>query len=200
MPGKQNLFRSFLYPKNGSIWPEHPEKILGTRRDWVQKNPNTARALVSAVLDAARWIDASPENKRETALILSRRAWLNTKAQYLTGRMLGEYDNGLGQRWKDAHPIRFFNDGAVSYPYLSDGMWFLTQFRRWGLLKTAPDYAAIASRINQTAVWQDAAAAVGGIATPSSPLRSSTLMDGTVWNGTDPEGYANRFAIHRKGA
>ena len=24
-------------------------------------------------------------------------------------------------------------------------------------------------------------------------------MDGTVWNGTDPEGYASRFAIHRKG-
>jgi hypothetical protein len=41
-------------------------------------------------------------------------------------------------------------------------MWFLTQFRRWGLLKTAPDYAAIAARINQTSVWQDAATAVGG--------------------------------------
>jgi hypothetical protein len=25
--------------------------------------------------------------------------------------MLGEYDNGLGQRWQDAHPIRFFNEG-----------------------------------------------------------------------------------------
>ena len=114
--------------------------------------------------------------------------------------MLGEYDNGVGTRWQDAHPIRFFNDGAVSYPWLSDGMWFLTQFRRWGLLKSAPDYVDIARRINQTAVWQDAATAVGGITTPTSPLRSSTLMDGTVWNGTDPEGYANRFAIHRKGA
>lgn len=82
------------------------------------KNPHTARALVSAVMEAARWIEASAENKRETAQILSRRAWLNCKEQYLTGRMLGEYDNGLGQRWQDAHPIRFFNEGAVSYPYL----------------------------------------------------------------------------------
>jgi hypothetical protein len=63
--------------------------------------------------------------------------------------MLGEYDNGLGQRWQDAHPIRFFNDGAVSYPYLSDGMWFLTQFRRWGLLKAAPDYAGIAHALTR---------------------------------------------------
>jgi nitrate/nitrite transport system substrate-binding protein len=59
---------------------------------------------VSAVLEASRWIDASPENKRETAQILSRRAWLNTKEQYLTGRMLGEYDNGIGKRWQDATP------------------------------------------------------------------------------------------------
>ena len=88
--------------------------------------------------------------------------------------MLGEYDNGVGQRWQDAHPIRFFNEGAVSYPYLSDGMWFLTQFRRWGLLNAAPDYAGIAQRINQTAVWRDAATAVGGMSTPSSPYRSST--------------------------
>jgi nitrate/nitrite transport system substrate-binding protein len=182
-----------------SIWPEHPEKILGTRQAWVAQNPNTARALVSAVLEAQRWIDASADNKRETAQILARRAWLNTKEQYLTGRMLGEYDNGIGTRWQDSHPIRFFNDGAASYPWHSDGMWFLTQFRRWGLLKNAPDYAAIASRINRTDIWQDAATAVGGIAAPSSQMRSSTLMDGTVWNGTDPEAYARSFAIHRTG-
>lgn len=54
--------------------------------------------------------------------------------------MLGEYDNGLGRRWQDAHPMRFWAGGEVSFPWLSDGMWFLTQFRCWGLLKQAPDY------------------------------------------------------------
>ncbi len=189
----------FTAATSQSVWPDHPEKILGTRRAWVEQNPHTARALVSAVLEAQRWIDASAENKRETAQILSRRAWLNTKEQYLTGRMLGEYDNGLGARWLDKHPIRFFDEGAVSYPWHSDGMWFLTQFRRWGLLKTSPDYAAIAGRINRTDIWQQAATAVGGIATPASTMRSSRLMDGTLWNGTDPEGYASSFAIHRTG-
>jgi nitrate/nitrite transport system substrate-binding protein len=101
----------FTATTSQAIWPEHPEKILGTRSEWVERNPNTARALVAAVLDAARWIDASEENKRETARILAKRAWLNTKEQYLTGRMLGEYDNGLGRRWQDAHPIRFYDQG-----------------------------------------------------------------------------------------
>ncbi len=82
--------------------------MLGTRRDWVERNPNTARALVAALMEAQRWIAASPENTQETARLLARRGWLNTKEQYLTGRMLGEYDNGLGRRWQDAHPMRFW--------------------------------------------------------------------------------------------
>ena len=189
----------FTAATSQSIWPDHPEKILGTRSAWVEQNPNTARALVCAVMEAARWIDASPDNRRETARILSRRAWLNTKEQYLTGRMLGEYDNGAGQRWQDAHAIRFFNEGQVSYPWLSDGMWFLTQFRRWGLLKTAPDYTAIASRINRIEVWKEAATALGGISIPNNSLRTSTLMDGTRWTGESPEHYATGFAIQRTG-
>ncbi len=75
--------------------------------------------------------------------------------------MLGEYDNGLGRRWQDAHPMRFWAGGEVSFPWLSDGMWFLTQFRRWGCAKQAPDYLAVASRINRIDVWQAAAQAVG---------------------------------------
>lgn len=190
----------FTAATSQDIWPEHPEKVLGARRDWVERQPNSARALVAALMEAQRWIAASPENTRETARLLARRGWLNTKEQYLTGRMLGEYDNGLGRRWQDPHPMRFYAEGEVSFPWLSDGMWFLTQFRRWGLLKQAPDYLAVASRINRIDVWQAAAQAVGGISAPAATMRSSTLMDGTVWNGFDPEGYARHFAIQRKGA
>ena len=190
----------FTAATSQQIWPDHPEKILGARSDWVARYPNTARALVAALLEAQRWIEASADNTRETARILARRAWLNTKEQYLSGRMLGEYDNGIGKRWHDDHPMRFFQQGEASYPWLSDGMWFLTQFRRWGLLKSAPDYQAVAQRINRIDLWKEAAQAVGGITAPTQTLRSSTLLDGKVWNGADPEGYAGSFAIQRKGA
>ena len=162
--------------------------------------PKSRRYGVAALLEAQRWIEASADNTRETARILARRAWLNTKEQYLSGRMLGEYDNGIGKRWRDAHPMRFFQQGEASYPWLSDGMWFLTQFRRWGLLKSAPDYQAVAQRINRIDLWKEAAQAVGGITAPTQTLRSSTLLDGKVWNGVDPEGYAASFAIQHKGA
>ena len=40
------------------IWKDHPEKVLGTTAEFVQKNPNTARAMIAAMLEAGRWIDA----------------------------------------------------------------------------------------------------------------------------------------------
>lgn len=179
------------------IWPDHPEKILGTTSAWVAANPNTARALTAAVLEASRWIDTSDANRIETAKAIAGRAYVNTSPETIHGRMLGDYDNGLGKKWKDAHGMRFFNDGAVNYPYLSDGMWFLTQHKRWGLIDADPDYLAVAKTINRTDLYKQAATAVGGINLPASEMRSSTLFDGKVWDGSNPAEYANSFAMKR---
>jgi len=40
------------------VWKDHPEKVLGTTSDFVKKYPNTARAVIMAVLEASRWIGA----------------------------------------------------------------------------------------------------------------------------------------------
>ncbi|HHR1107606.1 TPA: ABC transporter substrate-binding protein, partial [Klebsiella aerogenes] len=40
----------FTAATSQQIWADHPEKILGARSDWVARYPNTARALVAALL------------------------------------------------------------------------------------------------------------------------------------------------------
>ena len=40
---------------------------------------------------------------------------------------------------------------------LSKDMWFLTQFKRWGLLKEDPDYLAVAKQINRIELYRQAA-------------------------------------------
>ncbi|QNQ20355.1 ABC transporter substrate-binding protein [Kosakonia sp. SMBL-WEM22] len=187
----------FTAATSQQIWPDHPEKVLGTTSAWVSTNGNAARALTAAVLEASRWIDASDDNRRETAKTIAARAYINTAVETIEGRMLGHYEDGLGKTWQDARAMRFFNDGAVSYPWLSDGIWFLTQQKRWGLLKSDPDYLAVARQINRSELYKQAATAVGGISVPTSQMRSSTLIDGKVWDGSDPAAYANSFAIHR---
>jgi len=180
------------------IWTDHPEKVLGTRAEFVRQYPNTARAVTAAILDASRWIDRSPENIRKTAEIIAAKSYVNTKAEFIVDRMLGNYENGLGRSWADKHAMRFYGDGAVNFPYLSDGMWFLTQHKRWGLLKTHPDYQAVAQKINRIEIYKQAAEAAG-TALPSSESRSSKLIDGLLWDGSDPAGYADRFAISASG-
>ena len=39
------------------IWKDHPEKVLGCTAEFAQKYPNTARALIMAVLEASKYID-----------------------------------------------------------------------------------------------------------------------------------------------
>ena len=57
-----------------------------------------------------------------------------------------------------------------------------------------PDYLGVATRVNQLARYAQAAAALE-VAVPSEPLRSARLIDGRLWNGLDPAGYARDFAI-----
>lgn len=183
----------FTVATSQDIWADHPEKVLGTTAEFVQKHPNTTRAILMAVLEACRYIDATA-NRPAVAKLISGKAYVNAPAEVIEGRFLGHYDNGIGRKWEDPHYMRFFNDGKVTYPYLSDGMWFMTQFRRWGLIKSDPDYVAVAEKVNRSKLYAEAAGALG-IAVPKDALRSSKLMDGVVWDGKDPKAYAASFKI-----
>jgi len=176
------------------IWVDHPEKVLGTTADFVAKNPNTARAMTAAIIDAGRWIDASLANKQKTAETVASKSYVNTDADVIVARMLGRYSNGLGKTWDDKNAMKFFNDGAVTFPYLSDGMWFMTQHKRWGLLKDHPDYLAVAKQVNRIDIYKQAATAAGA-PLPKGDMRSHKLIDGVTWDGKDPKKYADSFKV-----
>ena len=177
-----------------AIWKDHPEKVLGTTAEFTQKYPNTARAVTAAILEASRWIDESLANKNKMAETIAAKAYVNTGVEAINQRILGRYSNGMGKTWDDPNHMKFFNDGAVNFPYLSDGMWFLTQHKRWGLLKSHPDYLAVAKEVNQVELYKSVASAMK-ISVPKDVLRTSKLIDGVVWDGKDPAKYADGFKI-----
>jgi nitrate/nitrite transport system substrate-binding protein len=176
------------------IWKDHPEKVLGSTGDFVKKYPNTARAVIMAVLEASRWIDAGLQNKLKMADTIAEKSYVNTGVDAINQRILGRYQNGLGKTWDDPNHMKFFNDGAVTFPWLSDGMWFLTQHKRWGLIKEHPDYLAVAKQINQVELYKQAASQLK-ISVPKELMRSSKLIDGVVWDGKDPAKYADGFRV-----
>jgi len=176
-----------------AIWKDHPEKTLGTTAEFVAKYPNTARAMTAAVLDASKYIDVMA-NRKKVAELIADKSYVNCPVDVIDQRLEGNYDNGIGKSWKDADYMKFYDDGGVNFPYLSDGMWFLTQHRRWGLLKEDPDYLAVAQKINQVELYRQAAA-LAKVPVPKDVLRTSTLIDGVVWDGRNPKAYAAGFTL-----
>jgi nitrate/nitrite transport system substrate-binding protein len=176
------------------IWPDHPEKVLGTTAEFAKKYPNTARAVTAAILEASKWIDAGLQNKMKMAETIADKAYVNTSVDVINQRILGRYQNGLGKTWDDKNHMKFFADGNATFPYLSDGMWFLTQHKRWGLLKDHPDYLSVAKQINHIDIYKQAATATN-TPVPKDVLRTSKFMDGVVWDGKDPKKYADSFKV-----
>jgi len=183
----------FTAATSQDIWKDHPEKVLGTTADFVAKYPNTARAMIMAILDASKFIDAMA-NRAKVAQVIAEKSYVNTTEEVIEGRMRGEYENGLGKKWQDPNYMKFYNEGTVNFPYLSDGMWFLTQHKRWGLLKEDPDYLAVAKKVNQIELYKQAATQVK-VPLPKDPMRTSKMIDGSVWDGKNPKAYAASFKI-----
>lgn len=176
------------------IWKDHPEKVLGTTSEWVAKYPNTARAMTAAVLEASRWIDASLSNKNKMAETIAAKSYVNTSVDVINQRILGRYQDGMGKTWDDPNYMKFYNDGTVNFPYLSDGMWFMTQHKRWGLAKGEPDYMGTAKSINRIDLYKEAAT-MANVPVPKNVMRTSKLIDGVVWDGKNPKAYADSFKI-----
>ena len=175
---------SSLVAHSDEVWPDHPDKVLASTARFAQTRPQAARALVAAVLEASRWIEASHENLMETAAVLASDLCIGADAGLIADCLSA-----------DSGRPRFHREGAVNFPYLSDAMWFLTQFRRWGLLDCDPDYAATAARVNRIDIYRDAASLLG-VALPDANCRVSTLLDGVRWDGSNPKTYAQIFAIN----
>jgi len=175
------------------IWPDHPGKALGATAAFADAHPDACRAVVAALLEAGRWVDASAAHRDAAAEILASPHYVNADRELIAARLHGRYEDGLGRHWRDPDPLQFHADGAANFPWLSDGMWFMTQHRRWGLLREEPDYLAVATRVNRAALYREAAL-LADVAAPPGLLRTSVLMDGKVWDGRDPAAYISSFA------
>ncbi|MEN9560690.1 MAG: Nitrate/nitrite binding protein NrtA [Pseudomonadota bacterium] len=184
----------FTVTTSQAICADHPEKVLTATDAFVRKHPNTTRAVMAAILEASRAIDANPS---EAAQVIRDKAYVNTELKVIEGRMLGQYEDGLGNKWQDKSPMRFSGNGAVNMPYVSDSMWFMSQFKRWGLLKTEVDYLAVAKQVNRVDLFKEAAA-LAKMAVPKDEFRSLKFMDGKLWDARTTAAtaaYVNAFKV-----
>ncbi|MBA4204763.1 CmpA/NrtA family ABC transporter substrate-binding protein [Pannonibacter phragmitetus] len=187
----------FTAVNTAELWNKHPEKSLGMRADWVEKNPRAAQALLMATMEAAQWCD-DMANKEELAEIVGKRAWFNVPAKDIVDRLKGEYDYGNGKLVEDSpHFMKFWRDHA-SYPFQSHDAWFLTEDIRWGKFEPETDIKGLIAKVNREDLWREAAKALGVSDIPASPSRGvETFFDGKVFDPENPEAYLKSLAITR---
>jgi nitrate/nitrite transport system substrate-binding protein len=175
------------------MWKDHPEKVLAFTEEFATKNPKTVKAVMRAVLEASQWNDKL-ENRPKMADVVAQPQYINTTKEIILGRMLGDYDYGDGKKEKDTLYMTFF-DRQTNFPLKSHGVWWLTQFRRWGMVKEAPDYKGIVDRVHRPDIYREVAKQMGA-EVPREDMKKETFWDGVTFDPAEPEKYAKSFAVH----
>jgi nitrate/nitrite transport system substrate-binding protein len=174
------------------IWKDHPEKVLAFTKEFADKNPETVKAALKAVHEASVWLD-DMANRPEQAKIVSQTTYINCPPEIILGRLQGHYDYGDG-RSADDPSYMIFHDRNCNYPQAKYAIWFLTQFRRWGLLEGTPDYSGIAAEVMRPDLYEEAMKEIG-YAHGGPDSAPETLFDGVTFDPAKPEEYALGFAM-----
>lgn len=115
------------------LLPGAPDKVLGFSEAWAMRNPETVARLLRALSRAGEWADA-PENRAELIALLAADDAVGAAPSALATALERE--------------IVFQRDGA-GVAGREDGLWLLSQMRRWGQAAADVD-AAVADRVFRT--------------------------------------------------
>ena len=149
---------------NYDIFRNKAEKVFGVTKSWADANPNTHIAVVKAFIRAGKWLDETDDqgafvNRDEACRILSRADYVGADFDVIHNSMTGFFYFQKSDK-REMPDFNVFFKYHCTYPWYSDGIWFLTQMRRWGQItepKSAEWYAATAKEIYLPEVYRAAA-------------------------------------------
>jgi nitrate/nitrite transport system substrate-binding protein len=188
--------------------------VFGVSKDWADKNPNTHKAVLKAMIRAAMWLDSGGlDNRKEAAKIMSRPEYVGADYEVIANSMTGTFEYEKGDK-RSVPDFNVFFRYHATYPYYSDAVWYLSQMRRWGQISEhRPDswYMEMAKKVYRPDLYAEAARELiaEGKAKASdfpdfdseSGFRppQSEFIDGITYDGTRPNDYLAQFPIGLKG-
>ncbi|TWT97584.1 Bicarbonate transport ATP-binding protein CmpC [Botrimarina colliarenosi] len=200
---------------NYEIWKNNPEKVFGVTKSWSDENPQTHIAVVKALIKAGKWLDKTDAsgklvNREEAARILSRPDYVGADYDVIKNSMTGYFYFQKTDKVEMPDFNVFFKHDCT-YPWYSDGVWFLTQMRRWGQIpeaKPAEWYDETAREIYKPEIYLEAAQLLideGFLDESEVPLDTDgykpptdAFIDGISYDGKKPIEYLNSHKIGNK--
>ena len=200
---------------NYDVYRNKAEKVFGVTAAWAEANPKTHVAVVKALIRAGKWLDAVDAsgaflNRDEAVRILAQPNYVGADYSVIKNSMTGYFYFQNSDR-RAMPDFNVFFKYHCTYPWYSDGIWFLTQMRRWGQIsepKPAAWYDETVRKIYLPDVYLAAAKALldeGLIEKAEVPWDTdgykpptSDFIDGITYDPRDPLGYLNGLAIGNK--
>ena len=174
------------------IWPDHPEKVLAFSEEFAETHPNSVKATLKALHEASVWCDEET-NRDELAALLAEPCYLNCAPSLIKSRLGSRIDCGNGRIATGLRGVTF-SRGDCNYPQPKFAVWWLSQFRRWMMLPSAPDYLGVATRVMRPDFYEATMDELG-LSHSRVNFAPETLLDGKSFDPADPEGYAANFDI-----
>lgn len=186
----------FTHIASQDIWKNHPEKALVVNDAFASSKKEDLKKIMKAVIEASIWLDSLP-NRTKAAQILAQTKYVNAPADVIEARLMGT--NNVGCKFGDKKYedyMKFYNTGLTNAPRKSYGIWFLSQYVRFGLLKTPPsDYKAIADKLILSDVFAEVAAEMK-LSLPDDDMKPFTV---TIDNAQfDPGNVSSYLAVAKK--
>jgi nitrate/nitrite transport system substrate-binding protein len=138
----------FTHLATQDLWRHHPEKALVVHERLIVHKREALEAAMGAILQASAWIELAG-NRERTAETLAQSDYIDCSIGNIAPRLEGRYQLGLGlaTRYYQEDRVRFFRGGSVNAPRRAHALWFLAQYRRFGLLDRDPRYQSLADRL-----------------------------------------------------
>ncbi|MDR2488014.1 MAG: ABC transporter substrate-binding protein [Desulfovibrio sp.] len=179
----------FIFKLTRDLWEGHPCCSFAVSEKFAKEAPNAFRAVVHAIIDATLY-SSDPANRKEIAVAIAPRNYLNQPVEVIEQVLTGEFPDGLGNTLSVPQRIDF-----DPFPWQSMAVWILTQLKRWGYIKEDVDYRKVAESVFLAG---DCAAVMRemGKAPPDTGYRKHTIM-GKEFNPAEPEAYLNSFSMRK---
>jgi ABC-type nitrate/sulfonate/bicarbonate transport system substrate-binding protein len=170
------------------------EKVLATRQQWSEKNPDTLAALIRAHQRAAEFIE-HPQNRAEAAAILAQPERIGVDADVIQRTLDGRLKISPDGTMRESGRYLLVGREDAGRPDPLQAAWLYAQMVRWGQTSFSPEALTMAKGVFRPDLYD---AALGRVGKPADASDAVGAFDGPAFDANDIAGHLAGFKIGRR--
>ena len=170
------------------------EKVLATRQEWSENNPDTLAALIRAHQRAAEFIE-HPQNRAEAAAILAQPERIGVDADVIRRTLDGRLKISPDGTMRESSRYLLVGREGAARPDPLQAAWLYAQMVRWGQTSFSPEALTVAKGVFRPDLYDTA---LGRDGKPADASGAVGAFAGPAFDANDIAGHLAAFKIGRR--